>query len=79
MKSGRKGTWVILPKRSLLNFFFKSGIVENIYIGVTCSPYEIKLYSCLDPLKVEAIVNLPPLSSLHQLQSLQGKANFLHR
>ena len=33
----------------------------------------------MDPLKVEAIVNLPPPPSLHQLQSLQGKANFLHR
>ena len=33
----------------------------------------------LDPLKVEAIVNLPSPSSLHQLQSLQGKANFLRR
>jgi hypothetical protein len=32
----------------------------------------------VDPLKVEAILNLPPPSSLHQLQSLQGKANFLH-
>ena len=31
----------------------------------------------LDPLKVEAIINLPSPSSLHQLQSLQGKANFL--
>jgi hypothetical protein len=28
-------------------------------------------------LKVEAILNLPPPSSLRQLQSLQGKANFL--
>ena len=33
----------------------------------------------LDPLKVEAIVNIPSPSSLHQLQSLQGKANFLRR
>jgi hypothetical protein len=32
----------------------------------------------VDPLKVEAILSLPP-SSLRQLQSLQGKANFLHR
>jgi len=32
----------------------------------------------IDPLKVEAIVNLPPPSSLHQLQSLQGMTNFLH-
>ena len=31
----------------------------------------------IDPLKVELIVNLPPPSSLHQLQSLQRKANFL--
>ena len=33
----------------------------------------------LDPLKVEDIINLPSSSSLHQLQSLQGKANFLRR
>jgi hypothetical protein len=33
----------------------------------------------VDPLKVEAILNLPPPSSLHQLQSLQGKENFLRR
>ena len=31
----------------------------------------------VDPLKVEAIVNLPPPRSLRQLQSLQGKSNFL--
>ena len=33
----------------------------------------------VDPLKVEAIVNLPPPCSLRQLQSLQGKSNFLRR
>eukprot|EP00253_Pinus_taeda_P016803 PITA_16803 len=33
----------------------------------------------LDPLKVKAIVNLPPPATLRQLQSLQGKANFLRR
>jgi hypothetical protein len=32
----------------------------------------------VDPLKVEAILNLPP-STLRQLQSLQGKENFLRR
>jgi hypothetical protein len=32
----------------------------------------------VDPIKVEAILNLPPPSTLRQLQSLQGKANFLH-
>ena len=33
----------------------------------------------VDPLKVEAIVNLPPPRTLRQLQSLQGKSNFLRR
>jgi hypothetical protein len=33
----------------------------------------------VDPLKVKVILNLPPPSSLHQLQSLQGKAKFLRR
>jgi hypothetical protein len=33
----------------------------------------------VDPLRVEAILNLPPPSSLHQLQSLQGKENYLCR
>jgi hypothetical protein len=33
----------------------------------------------VDPLKVEVILNLPPPSTLFQLQSLQGKANFLRR
>ena len=33
----------------------------------------------VDPFKVEAIVQLPPPSSICQLQSLQGKANFLRR
>jgi hypothetical protein len=33
----------------------------------------------VDPLKVEVILNLPPPSTLRQLQNLQGKANFLHR
>ena len=31
----------------------------------------------MDPLKVEAIVNLPPPRSIRKLQSLQGKYNFL--
>jgi hypothetical protein len=35
--------------------------------------------SRVDPIKVEAILDLPPPSSLRQLQSLQGKANFLRR
>jgi hypothetical protein len=33
----------------------------------------------VDPLKVEAILNLPPPSTLFQLQSLQGKENFFLR
>jgi hypothetical protein len=33
----------------------------------------------VDPLKVEAIIQLPPLRTILQLQSLQGKVNFLRR
>jgi hypothetical protein len=31
----------------------------------------------MDPLKVQVITEIPPPQNLHQLQSLQGKANFL--
>ena len=34
---------------------------------------------CVDPLKVEAIMNLPPPFTILQLQSLQGKAKFIRR
>jgi hypothetical protein len=44
-------------------------------LGFIVSRQEIRV----DPLKVEVILNLPPPSSLHQLQILQGKANFLRR
>jgi hypothetical protein len=33
----------------------------------------------VDPLKVQAITEIPPPRNLHQLQSFQGKANFLRR
>ena len=33
----------------------------------------------IDPFKVEAILKLPPLRTIRQLQSLQGKANILRR
>jgi hypothetical protein len=33
----------------------------------------------VDPLKIKAILALPPPNNLTQLQSLQGKANFLRR
>jgi hypothetical protein len=33
----------------------------------------------VDPFKVEAILNIPPPSSLRQIQILQGKENFLRR
>ena len=33
----------------------------------------------VDALKVKAITNLPPPHTILQLQSLQGKANFLRR
>jgi hypothetical protein len=33
----------------------------------------------VDPMKVEAILQLPPPHNIRQLQGLQGKANFLCR
>jgi len=33
----------------------------------------------IDPFKVEVILKLPPPRTIRQLQSLQGKANFLRR
>lgn len=30
-----------------INIFVKPGIVENIYVGVSCSPYENKIYTSL--------------------------------
>lgn len=33
---------------------------------------------CVNPLKVEAILNLRPPSNISQLQSFKGKAKFLH-
>jgi hypothetical protein len=33
----------------------------------------------VDPLKVQAIAKIPPPMNVCQLQSLQGKSNFLHR
>jgi hypothetical protein len=33
----------------------------------------------VDPLKIDAIINFSPPSTLRKLQSLQGKANFLQR
>ena len=35
--------------------------------------------SMVDPLKVQAILDLPSPKTRHQLQSLQGKDNFLRR
>ena len=31
----------------------------------------------VDPMKVEAILRLPPLRNIRQLQALQGKDNFM--
>jgi hypothetical protein len=44
-------------------------------LGFTISKHGIHV----DPLNIEAIINLPPPSTLCQLQSLQGKKNFLRR
>jgi hypothetical protein len=50
-------------------------IESGCLLGFIVSRHGIRV----DPIKVEAILNLPPPSSLHQLQTLQGKANFLRR
>ena len=50
-------------------------VESGILLGFIVSSRGIQV----DPLKVEAIVNLPPPRSLRQLQSLQGKSNFLRR
>jgi hypothetical protein len=44
-------------------------------LGFIISTHGIRV----DPLKVETIPNFPPPSILRQLQSLQGKENFLHQ
>jgi hypothetical protein len=44
-------------------------------LGFIISKDRIKV----DPLKIKAILALPPPTNLTQLQSLQGKANFLRR
>jgi hypothetical protein len=41
--------------------------------------HSVKIGIMVDPLKVEAIVQFPPPCTVPQLQSLQGKANFLRR
>jgi hypothetical protein len=39
--------------------------------------HRLPTHITVDPLKVQAITEIPPPRNLHQLQSLQGKANFL--
>ena len=48
-------------------------VVSKRFLGFIVSKYGIMV----EPLKVEEIIQLPPLSTMCQLQSLQGKANFL--
>ena len=50
-------------------------VTSNWFLGFLMSTEWIQV----DPFKVEAILQLPPLSPIRQLQSLQGKANFLQR
>jgi hypothetical protein len=56
--------------RFLLNpHKFSFCVDSDRLLGFIVSIHEIQV----DPLKVEDILNLPPPSTLHQLQSLQGK------
>ena len=48
-------------------------VESGIFLGFIVSNKGIQV----DPLKVEAIVNLPPPHSIRQLQILQGKSKFL--
>jgi hypothetical protein len=50
-------------------------VTSRCLLGFIISTTEIMVY----PLKVEAIVQLPPPRTILQLQSHQGKANFLQR
>ena len=50
-------------------------MIYGFLLGSIASKYRIMV----DPLKVEAILQLSPLLTVRQLQSLQGKANFLRR
>jgi hypothetical protein len=53
------------------SFCFTSGRLLGFIISTTGI--------MVDPLKVEAIIQFPPPHTILQLQSLQGKANFLRR
>jgi hypothetical protein len=48
-------------------------IESGQFLGFVVSKDEIQV----DPLKIKSILSLPPPNNLTQLQSLQGKANFL--
>ena len=50
-------------------FYFESGRL----LGFIVSNKGVQV----DPLKVEAIVNLPPPRSIRKIQILQGNSNFL--
>ena len=48
-------------------------VVTDLLLGLIISKHGIMV----DPLKVEAILQLSPQRTVNQLQSIQGKANFL--
>lgn len=50
-------------------------VISRRLLGLIVSKYRLMV----GPLKVEAFVQLPPPSTVHQLQSLQGKSNFLRQ
>jgi hypothetical protein len=50
-------------------------VESGLLLGFIISRHGIRV----DPIKVEGILNLPPPSTLRQLQSLQGKENFIRR
>lgn len=48
-------------------------VQQGLLLGFIIANYGI----CVDPLKIEAIMNLPLPRTVLQLQSFQGKENFL--
>jgi len=64
--------------------FYKIWLNQNKYVFAITSGWLLGFIIStegirIDPFKVEAILQFPPPSSIRQLQSIQGNANFLRR
>jgi hypothetical protein len=71
--------WAIFLRRQFYRIHLKPhkcifDVKSGQLLGFIFSKDEIRV----DPLKIKAILVLPPPNNLTQIQSLQGKANFIH-